>query len=267
MPIFLVILLSFGRLTGAVDVDYDIQGNIYVVDREADALVKYGPHGDSLRAVSGFGRGSLQFDGPVAVYARRGNDVYVADQNNHRIQRFNRTLDLVATFSTRDDADERRRFGYPRDVAVTREGELIIVDGENRRIVVLDGLGGAVRTFGDQNAGAGRLLDPLQVEVDAASNVYVLDTGRIVQFDPFGSFVRSIPVVAHGGPVSISVDRDTLTVLHDGRFTLYDLATVSEIVTLTAAGAPLAARYGDARFLCLEPTRVTLVGSGSRGEK
>lgn len=224
----LVLILTFGNFTGAADIDYDVAGNVYVVDRSSNTLEKLSPNGDSIRAVSGLGSGDLQFDSPVAVCARAGNDIYVADYNNHRIQRFNRMLDYITTIYTRDDPDERKRFGYPRDVAVTRQGDLVIVDGENRRIIKFDSFGNVMRDFGNSNAGAGRLTDPSNVEVDAEDNVYVLDGGRILMFDPFGSFVRNIPSAVAGQEVrSISIDRDTLTVLGTEAVALIDLRTTS----------------------------------------
>lgn len=254
----LIFLLSFGRFTGAVDLDYDVAGNIYVVDRTANMLVKLSPRGDSLRAVSGFGDGEMQFDGPVALHARRGNDIYVADYNNHRIQRFNRTLDYITTISTRDDPDERKRFGYPRDVAVTRQGDLLIVDGENRRIIKINSFGAVERAFGDMAAGEGRLVDPSKIEVDEDDNIYVLDGKRIIQFDPFGSYVRDISTFMHEKEeiLSISVDRDTLVIGGRTDLAMLDLKTNEIAGYYNFEGHPTAFRSTGGRIIALEPERV-----------
>jgi DNA-binding beta-propeller fold protein YncE len=257
LPQFLIFLLAFGRFAGAADLDYDVAGNIYVVDRVGNMLVKFSPRGDSVRAVSGFGRGQLQFDSPAGVCARRGNDIYVADYNNHRVQRFNRMLDYITTISTRDDPDERKRFGYPRDVAVTRQGDLMIVDGENRRILKIDAFGKVERAFGDLNAGAGRLVDPSQIEVDDEDNVYVLDRDRILQFDPFGSFVRDVPFPLPEGAIirTISVDRDTLVVQREGDVSLIDLKTFSDAGFYGVKGEPAALRLIDGHIVGVEAAR------------
>lgn len=257
-----IILLTFGRFTEAADFDYDIQGNIYVVDRAENVLVKYSPRGDSLIAVSGFGSGTLQFDGPVAVCARSANDIYVADYHNHRIQRFDRSLDYVTTIYRRDDADERNRFGYPRDIAVTRQGDLLIVDGENRRIMKMDAFGNVAGVFGDINAGAGRLLNPSKVEVDGNDNAYVLDGARLLQFDAFGSYVRDMPLLPNVTPVSISIDRDTLTVLDSTTVQLYDLTTSSFIMIYALDPHSTAARLTGGRMVVLRPRRGTVYAIG-----
>jgi len=251
----IVVLMTFGRFSGAADFDYDIQGNFYVIDRAANMLVKYSPRGDSLVAVSGFGSGSLQFDDPAAVYARRANDIYVADDDNHRVQRFNRTLDYITTIHRRNEPEAKGRFGYPRDIAVTRQGDLLIVDGENARIAKIDPFGEAQRSFGDINAGAGRLLEPSKIEVDDDDNAYVLDRHRLLQFDPFGSYVRDVPLPLNVRPVNISIDRDTLVVLCPDEVYLYDLATDSFVISYALESPGVAARLVGGRMVVLENRR------------
>ncbi len=254
----LTILLTFGRFIAAADIDYDIEGHLYVLDRGGNMLVQYSANGDSIRAISGTGRGELQFDSPTAVCARRGTDVYVADYNNHRIQRFDRHLDYITTISTHDDPDETKRFGYPRDVAVTRQGDLVIVDGENRRIIRINTFGQAERTFGDREAGMGRLVDPSAVEVSDDDNIYVLDGGRIAMFDPFGSYVRDIDVGIGGDITSISIDRDTLVAASDEQIGLYDL-TRNELVGQWSISFPVtAARMFGQRIVAVEGRRAVM---------
>jgi DNA-binding beta-propeller fold protein YncE len=227
----LLLIATLGRFTAVASFDYDIEGNLYVVDREASMLVKYSAAGDSLVAVSGRGNDQLQFDNPVAVFARRGTDIYVADHVNHRIQRFDHNLDYVATIHTRDDPDEASRFGYPRDVAVTRQGDVLVVDGENRRVLAFDAFGRASRSIGGLSSGAGRLADPLAVEVDSRDLVYVLDGGRIAIFDPFGSYLADVGLPLPGPVVSFSIDNDTLVASDSSEFVIVDLATASLVAT------------------------------------
>jgi hypothetical protein len=255
--LFLILVTMFGRFFAASDIDMDIEGNSYVVDRQGNMLVKYSARGDSLRAVSGFGGGSLQFDGPVAVYARRGNDVFVADYNNHRIQRFDRLLDYVTSIYTRDDPDQRQRFGYPRDLAVSRQGDILIVDGENRRIIKFNSFGKYLSSFGDITAGEGRLGDPSQIELDDNDNAYVLDRGRIAVFDPFGGYVRDLVLpTGVGSPRAISIDRDTLVAADSLSVTFYDIKTRTPIEVYGIEPPPVALRYVRSRIIAAGEHRV-----------
>lgn len=222
-PVVLILLLSFGSFADAVDLDADIEGNLYVLDAGRDLMIKYSPSGDSLAAVGGFGRGAESFDRPVAVYARRGTDIFVADHNNHRIQRFDRRLDYVTTIRTRDDPDDRIRFGYPLDVAVSRQGEVHVLDGENRRVIVFDHTGRFVRSFGDLSDGEGRMTDPRGLELDDDDNVYLLDAGRIKVYDPFGGWIGHIPTPDDGPVLHFSIERDTMEVVTASALRFYDL--------------------------------------------
>lgn len=174
-------------------------------------VLKYGPTGDSIDGVGGFGRGEREFDSPSALVAV-GTEVLVADRNNHRIQRFNRRLEYVATIRTREAEEESIRFGSPLDVALSRQGDLHILDGENRRVLVLDPTGRFLRSIGDVASGRGRLIDPRRLELDGEDNVWILDRGVLRQYDPFGTWLRDLPV-PDGEITSFSIQRDTMTVI------------------------------------------------------
>lgn len=100
----------------------------------------------------------------------------------------------------------------PRAVAVAPNGNRVIADSGNNRIVVVDPGGGEVAVFGsrcvlspdtDQTCvdpdgsgplekGDGQFYEPWGVAVDGDGNIYVSDTwnGRIQVFDPTGKFLR-----------------------------------------------------------------------------
>jgi hypothetical protein len=255
----LLLIATIGHFASVSSFDYDIEGNLYVVDREASMLVKYSPFGDSIVAVSGRGNDQLQFDNPVSVYARRGTDIYVADHVNHRIQRFDHNLDYVSTLYTRDDADERKRFGYPRDVAVTRQGDVLVVDGENRRVLKFDGFGGVDRSLGGISDGEGRLVDPVSIEVDTRDFIYVLDRNRIAVFDAFGSYVADIATPLKNPLVSFSIDADTLVVTDSAEFAIIDLHGPSVVaVDALPEGHPSSMRLVRGVMIATEATHIAL---------
>lgn len=254
----LILVATFGRFLGAAALDYDIQGNLYVVDRTGDLVVKYSPRGDSIRSVGGRGQGQLQFDTPVACCARRGNDIYVADYNNHRIERFDRALDYVGTIYTREDQDERKRFGYPRDLALSRQGDLFVLDGENRRIVKINPFGAPELSFGDISAGAGRLVDPRAIEVDDEDNIYVLDQGRTLIYDPFGSYVSDFPNPLGARAVAMSIERDTLILSDSSTALLFDLRTRSAAGSLRLEAPAASIRLRDGKIYAVEARRVAV---------
>ena len=260
LPPFLIIslLFTFGSFGTAVDLDIDIEGNVYVVDSEQNMLLKFSSGGDSLDGFGGYGRGAEGFDEPVAVYARRGMEVYVADYNNHRIQRFDRRLDLISTLYTRNDVDEQARFGYPLDVVVSRQGEVLVLDGENRRVAVYDLAGRFLRSFGGPGDGEGRMTDPTAVELDNEDNVYVLDDGAIKLYDPFGGWVGHVSTPSDLPVLSFSIERDTMELLDSSTLWFYDMVTRQFIESSRREDAPVSGqmRRRDGRLYEVLPDRI-----------
>lgn len=183
---------SFGNFIRARSISVDPQGNIFIADAGAHKIQKFDPEKNLLAEIGGYGWGSLEFDQPYDVCASNGLDVFVADYGNHRIQRFDRKLEYIATLYTRENNDEFQRFGYPVGVNVNRFGDLFICETENRRVLKVSRFNRVVRSIGGIDAGKGRLFDPRQIEVDANDNIYVLEHNRIVAFDNFGNYVRTI---------------------------------------------------------------------------
>jgi DNA-binding beta-propeller fold protein YncE len=184
-------LRSFGSFGYASSVALEPGGEIIATDREGNRVYKFNSEGKPLSDIGGYGWGQLEFDQPYGV-ATNGLDVFVADNGNHRVQRFNRKLEYISTLFTRDNSDESQRFGYPVAVAVNRFGDLLVCERENNRVLKISGFQRVTRSIGGIDAGKGRLNDPLQVEIGPNDETYVLEKTRIVVFDHFGNYLRTV---------------------------------------------------------------------------
>ncbi len=208
----LVAEFSFGHFRDPKGISLDPTGSIYVADTGADLLLRFNASGDSTGEVGGYGWGDFQFDMPYDVCATNGVEIYVADYNNNRIERFDRTLANVASLSTDQSNDDSKRFGYPSGVAVSRLGDLFICDDENVRIVKVNTFSTVERTFGGYGEGAGSLTMPRQVAIGPSDDVYVSDKGRIAVYDNFGNYLRSIGVGILHEPTGIGIDGNQIGV-------------------------------------------------------
>lgn len=216
--------------------DVDLNGNLFVVESEKNVLRKFSKEHALQKEIGGTGWGDDQFDHPSGVWARNGIDVFVADYGNHRIQRFDRNLAFISSFSTRDrpntdvrPPDGRASFGYPTDVAISRLGDLFICDSENSRILKVVGQSQVQKAFGGFDAGKGRLRKPSRIEIGPNDNVYVLDAmpagrqgNRVVEFDNFGNFVRVIGEGLFQNAIHIFSDESGLIVLDDTKLFFFD---------------------------------------------
>ncbi len=181
-------------------------GIVYVLDGASNEVSSFSPDGRRLGHVGGFGWTGTSFDHPADLCAPNDLDLYVADYGNHRIQRLDRNLNFVSSFDGQQENQSERIFGYPRSVGLSSSGVLFITDGENRRIVELSGGNEVQRSFGGVGSGAGSLANPTRVRVGENDLVVVQDGNRLVVFDLYGNFVKTIGEGAFNHLRTFSID-------------------------------------------------------------
>jgi sugar lactone lactonase YvrE len=120
----------------------------------------------------------------------------------------------------------------PRGLAVAPDGNLVIADSKNNRIVRQKPEGALVKRFGKLGAKDGEFREPCAVAVDRAGFIYVADTfhtldaggglpwGRVQKFSSEGKFMASwgkISVAPNDlfGPRGIALDSDGNVYLAD----------------------------------------------------
>ncbi len=181
----------FGSFGNASRISIDAAGQVYVLDGDRHTVSRFsGSRGKSL-TIGGFGWDVTTFDRPTAV-ATDGLNVYVSDYGNHRIVRYDRNLVFLSSLTTRDTSFAPAQFGYPLGLALSRQGDLFVLDGENLKIVQFDSRSGFVRSFGTIESQEGKLHQPLEISVTQDDRVLVLENDRIVEFDFAGTYLRSI---------------------------------------------------------------------------
>jgi len=181
---------SIGSFERATRLFTRTQGAIYVLDADQNKIFVFTDITQPPMSIGGFGWSAGSFDKPTGI-ATDGINIYVSDYGNHRIQRFDRNLNYLSSFSTRDTSDVVTRFGYPLDVALSELGDLFILDGENLRVLKFNPQNFFERSFGDINAGKGKLQNPMRLIV-TTSRIFVGEQSRVVIFDYFGNYLGSI---------------------------------------------------------------------------
>jgi sugar lactone lactonase YvrE len=129
----------------------DAVGNVYVADSDHNRICKISPAGDvSTLAGSetyGFADGSgakAKFRHPVGVAVDAVGNVYVADNENHRIRKISPTGDVSTLAGSgrrgrrgggfADGSGIEAQFNGPSDVAVDAAGNVYVADAGNHRI-------------------------------------------------------------------------------------------------------------------------------------
>lgn len=187
----LVEQLSVGSFQRATRLTTNPQGWVYVVDAERNLILLIKDDKLSSVSVGGYGWTSTTFDRPTGL-ATDGLNLYVSDYGNHRLQRFDRNLNFISSFATRDTSFVDARFGYPLGVALSRLGDVFVLDGENLRVTKFVENMRFERSFGDIDDQRSRLRQPEKILAGSNDHIYVLEPDRLLEFDYFGHFIRSI---------------------------------------------------------------------------
>jgi DNA-binding beta-propeller fold protein YncE len=133
------------------------------------------------------GRNPGDFQEPNGIAVDSKGNIYVADVNNHRLQKVSSDGRFLAEWK-----GPAPGFYGPRDVWVTPDDFVYVVDQGRARIVKLDGNGAVVATWGSFGSGDGQFDEPTAVAVDPKrQRVYVADPHhrRIQVFDTNGKFI------------------------------------------------------------------------------
>jgi len=165
---------------------------------------------------------SATLDSPMGVAADGAGNVYITDQNNHRVRMVAQGTGIITTIA----GNGTKSFGgdggpvssallnSPSGLAIDGSGSFFIADAGNRRVRVIDGATGNINTrigngtgtfAGDDGpAAAAALRLPMGVAADAAGNLYIADQSneRIRRVDTSGV----ITTIAGNGAESFSGD-------------------------------------------------------------
>ncbi len=131
-----------------------------------------------------------QFDLPwgIAVNPSTG-EVYVADQNNNRVQVFDPNGAFLRQFGTQGSAPGQ--FDLPYGIAVDAAGDVYVTEMGNNRVQKLTSTGAPISMFGSLGSGNGQFNTPSGILVHSSGDIYVSDglNHRIQHFSSAGAYL------------------------------------------------------------------------------
>ena len=218
---------KIGQVTG-VDIDPDGK-SVWVFERcgardcadsTLNPIDKFDASGN---LVVGFGQGL--FNHPHGFHVDRQGNVWTTDNTGgngkgHAVIKFSPEGKVLLTLGKPGVAGAGPdMFNAPTDVAVARNGDIIVSDGHggntNARIVKFTPDGKFIAAWGKRGSGPGEFGVNHSVAIDSAGRIYVADrsNNRIEIFSPDGAFVAEWK--QFGRPSGLFIDKNDILYVSD----------------------------------------------------
>jgi DNA-binding beta-propeller fold protein YncE len=134
-----------------------------------------------------------EFSSPTGMALDKDGNLYIADTDNHSIQKFDRDGKFLARWGG-EPSNQEGLFYYPRGLACGPEGEVYICDSGNNRVQKFDSTGTRMHSWGKfgfawRGAEMGQFDVPWGIATDQEGNLYISDTSnaRIQKFRSDGT--------------------------------------------------------------------------------
>lgn len=187
---------------------------------------------NSTLGVTGvLGTDNSHFNQPETVAFDSSGNVYIADTQNHRIQKFSSANTYLATIGTGIAGSDNSSFNTPHGVAVDSANNIYVADSNNQRVQKFDSSGNYLQTFGvtgQEGSDNTHFNHPTDVAIDSEGNIYVCDSGnhRVQKLNSSGAYIMTIGTTGVAGndnshfgenlsPYNIGIDKNNVLYISD----------------------------------------------------
>jgi sugar lactone lactonase YvrE len=191
-----------GKFMEASGIAIDSIGNVYVTDKQSNFVQKFTDTGTFVSKWGGFGivalndagSGKGKFQYPDGVAVDSDGNIYVADELNGLIQKFDSKGDFLMNWKASEIWDGTNppmdsESGYtkgdvlgPSGVAVDSSNNVYVCISEeyvgNKRIEKFTSDGSLITQWGGTGNGNGKFSSLKGIAVDSTGNIYVADRGN-----------------------------------------------------------------------------------------
>ena len=192
----------FNTASGPYDVAVDDKGFLYVALYSEHCIDVLDQQGTVIRTIGtrgSSGSGDGQFYSLLGV-AVQGDVLYVADCNNHRVQKLATSGEFLSKFGTNGSGDGQ--LNYPRRICVDARGRIFVSEYNNKRVSVFEPCGAFAYHITHNT-----FSNPWGMAFDLAGNLHVVDQANhtVSIFTPEGKYISQYNSQA---PMGIAIDEE-----------------------------------------------------------
>ena len=218
---------SGGQFWGAMGIDIDSNGYIYVADKNNYRVQVFDSSGNYVGQIGltrNNGSSTYQFDKVNDVHIDANDKIYVADSGNARVQIYGSWAsgwNHIATLGQNQSfGSGNNQFNQPFGIGTDNTtGKIYVADYYNHRVQVFDSSYNYIATIGSSGSGNGQFNRPISVDIDhtdTTNHIFVTDRSnhRVQVFDSSYNHVYTIGGYGSGNgqfssPNHVGVDVST----------------------------------------------------------
>ena len=170
-----------------------IDGSVFVLDTDNGRILELGPQGEVARVLDQGADEKLMIKGAMAMTEHQGK-LYIANSNSGTVLRVDPSGRVEEVITPQVEVGEHAL--RPIGVAVASDGQIVLSDPDNHRVLRLSSTGELVASLGSgkRDSGDYGFNTPGAVALDGEGNLYVLDmlNSVVKKYSPDGQFLLSI---------------------------------------------------------------------------
>ena len=248
------------------EIRIDSNGDLFLLDFTTQYIARVQKLNSSGVALDSFGgkdgSGNGQFTAPKGMAIDNSDNIYVADTQNNRIQKFDSSGTYITKWGTTGSGNGQ--FNGVWAIAVDSSDNLYVADYNNNRIQKFDSDGVYITKWGTTGSANGELSGPRGIAVDGSNNVYVVEllNRRIQKFDSSGTYLTKWGSLGSGNgqftnPEGIYIDSsDNVSIVDTGNHRIQTFDTSGSYVSKFGS-------FGTSDGTFFNPTSATVDGSGN----
>jgi hypothetical protein len=165
-------------------------GDILITEPISNRIAIFTDSGVFKDYIGNEGNGKAEFKYPVSLALDKNEYLYVVDQNNHRVQKFNKKYEYILEFGGRGKGFNLNpgQFMYPNSIAICSEDRIYVSD--KSRVSIFDSNGNYITIIDKE------INTPGGIVVDNNKFIYIVNyfDGRAVinKYDNLGIFIGRI---------------------------------------------------------------------------